>query len=89
MSPSLRNHGTSEFARDWQRLSAGIARSGEGYALTDAKHAYLYRQEVAEFCGQTPPQTAEEFAALESLAESLLERWSGRVRPESTAGQGE
>jgi len=62
-----------------------IRDMAEGYALTDPRYAWQYRQEAEEFCRAEPTQTADEHEVREALAKTLRSRWGERISRLSNA----
>lgn len=64
----------------WLDLREAVRDLAGGYAVTDPRNAYLYRDEAALFCRLAAPVDHQDFAARQNEAETLRRRWSARLR---------
>jgi hypothetical protein len=81
MSGSLQFAGGESVIEDgWRKLREAVRDLADGYAGTDPRNAYRYRDEAAEFCGLLTPADRREFEARQEEAETLRRCWSARLR---------
>jgi hypothetical protein len=66
-------------ARLWVSMCDAVTRTAEGFASTDAAHAYLYHREAHDFTVLDPPRTDAEMLVREAEWATLRQRWGERL----------